>query len=31
VIVKKSSVEKSLPSFETPVCREMSFGAEEMN
>jgi hypothetical protein len=31
VIIKKSSVEKSSLSFETPACRDMSFGAEELN
>jgi hypothetical protein len=31
VVIKKSSVEKSLSSFETPTCQDMSLGAEELN
>jgi hypothetical protein len=31
VVVKKSSVEKSELSFETPACQDMSLGTEELN
>jgi hypothetical protein len=30
VVIKKSSVEKSQSSFETPAYRDMSLGAEEL-
>jgi hypothetical protein len=31
VVIKKSSVEKSELSSETPACRDMSLGAEELS
>jgi hypothetical protein len=31
MVIKNSSVEKSPLSFETPACRDMSWGAEELN